>query len=58
MKKVIKEGNIKPKIFTCSRCGSIFESDEYRVDSCSGPYIGGNYIENCPKCHTLCTTKE
>lgn len=52
--KIIKKGNLeiikKPKRFSCSRCGCIFEAskDEYKAGN---QYNDIYFYAECPCCH-------
>lgn len=51
--RIIKKGDLKPRIFNCNNCGCIFEANnkEYRYKKqCVYPDYVGIYYCECPQC--------
>lgn len=56
--KIIKHGNMKPRSFTCDRCGCEFvaEVNEYRTVSACGSVLC--HEARCPECDAVTCRSE
>lgn len=45
--KILKHGNLIPRLFTCKKCGCVFVADmkEYSIAA-----SGDNFFVTCPEC--------